>query len=229
MSDYDSVNDEYCMCRKREAVAEGGVGGCGERIVCWAEGGVIRRPAGPKLGHSASHWLPLACLSLIWRFGNGKIITSLHKVMSYLPMAPEHTTYTPHTHTSHITTGFLSCSNFVSAETAAALTLLQCNYCINLSASLHYLAFYFRSAAWIFIYTVYLKMSFLVYACLCFFLSVRNWFYFMKDICAYTAAQLKKANAALFACEKGATVSVRVTYGSCGLTPQGWSSIGWLD
>lgn len=58
--------------RKREWCREGWVGVVRERSVCRAEGGVIRRPARPKLGQNASRCLPLACLSLIWPVAMGR-------------------------------------------------------------------------------------------------------------------------------------------------------------
>lgn len=166
MSDYDSVNDEHCMCRTREAVAEGGVGGCGERSVCRAEGGVIRRPPGLKLGRSASHWLPLACLSLIWPFGNGKIITSLHKVMMmtclWLPNIP-HTLLKHITHHHRLPVLLQLCKCWDrSCFKPSAMQLLHKSFC--------FLALFVFLLHGIFIYTVDFKMSFLVYACLCFFL-----------------------------------------------------------
>lgn len=75
---FSEGEDKHCMFREgefrrkresgggREGGREGWVGVVRACSVCRAEGGVIRRPARPKLGRKASRCLSLACLSLIW-------------------------------------------------------------------------------------------------------------------------------------------------------------------
>lgn len=86
---------------ERERVVEGGVGGCGESAQRLSSAGWCDTEASQAQTRPKRILLPSSCLpQLNLAGGNGKVITSLNRVMWYPPLAPWHATQTHTHHTS---------------------------------------------------------------------------------------------------------------------------------